>query len=146
MKRCLTVIAFLGFLTSYSFVLAAEGEDQRFDPKPVKSEPEIVKWVGNVKDEVVDHTTEHKHALKFVKKGDNEEFDIVDSPELVKLHHETEKNYLMEIEAEKTPRFLFWGGSLIVKKYKVLEETASIPHFDSIERASGIRKFRDGRL
>lgn len=89
------------------------------------SAPEIVKWVGTIQDNADSHTTEHKHELEFTRKDNGDSYDIVDSPELVKLHHETEKNYVVEIEAEKTPKFLFWGGNLIVKNFKVLEEASS---------------------
>jgi len=88
------------------------------------SAPEIVKWVGTVKDDADSHTTEHEHELEFTRKDNGDSYDIVDSPELVKLHHDTEKNYVVEIEAEKTSKFLFWGGNLIVKNFKVIEEAS----------------------
>ena len=102
----------------------------RFDRAPSNaSKPEIIKWVGEVRDNAASHTTEHEHALTFVKKDDGKTYDIVDSLALVKLHHETEKNYLVEIEAEKTPRFLFWGGNLVVSNYRVIGELGnSVPH------------------
>lgn len=145
MKNKFLAVVCLGLLTSYSSAFARGGDRAGFDRKPAKYEPEIVKWVGEIKDEDSDHTTEHNHSLEFVKKDDGKEYDVVDSPELVKLHHETEKNYLVEIEAEKTPRFLFWGGNLIVKNFKVLEETASVPHLAPIKRAANVREFRGGR-
>ena len=120
----------LGLLISTS-AFASRGDGRlldRSDRRPAKAEPEIVKWVGEIKDEAATHTTDHKHELKFVKKDDGKEYAVVDSPELVKLHHESEKNFLVEIEAEKTPRFLFWGGNLIVKNFKILEEGSSVPH------------------
>lgn len=92
-------------------------------------QPEIVDWVGEVKDDPASHNSDHDHDLEFVKKDDGESYDIVDSPELLNLHHTTGKNYLVRMEAEKTPRFLFWGGNLIVRKFDVLEETSeSLPH------------------
>ena len=145
MKNKILALVFLGLVTSYSAAFARGGDGSNFERRPAKSEPEIVKWVGEIKDEASDHTTEHGHSLEFVKKDDGKEYDIVDSPELVKLHHETEKNYLVEVEAEKTPRFLFWGGNLIVKNFKVLEETASVPHLAPIKRAANVREFRGGR-
>jgi hypothetical protein len=140
MKNKALALACLGLLTSYSSAFARGGDRAGFDRKPAKYEPEIVKWVGEIKDEASDHTTEHQHALEFVKKDDGKVYDIVESPELVKLHHETEKNYLVEIEAEKKPRFLFWGGNLIVKNFTVLEETASVPHLAPIKRTSSVRE------
>lgn len=87
-------------------------------------EPEIVKWAGTIKDKDGSHTTEHEHELEFTRKDNGDSYDIVDSPDLVKLHHETEKNYVVEIEAEKTPKFFFWGGHLIVKNFKVIEDAS----------------------
>lgn len=107
------------------------------------SAPEIVKWIGEISDSSSEHTTTHGHSLEFVNKETGNSYDIVDSPELVKLHHESEKNYLVEIEAEKTPRFLFWGNNLIVKNFKVLDETASVPHLPAPEPSQ--IKVRGGR-
>lgn len=121
---------------SYFFVLALVASSMNVyavhEPREAKnvppSPPEIVKWVGEISDSASDHTTLHGHKLEFKNRETGDTYNIVDSPKLVKLHHETEKNYLVEIEAEKTSRFLFWGGNLIVKNFKVLSETASVPH------------------
>lgn len=118
----LALIAVASLSVHSAFAIERDG-GPRFNREPsVKSEPEIVKWIGEVRDEPSSHTTNHEHELTFVKKDDGENYDIVDSPELVKLHHETEKNFLVEIEAEKTPRFLFWGGNLVVKNFRVINE------------------------
>lgn len=135
MKTKLISIVVLGILVTYSsaFGIKGRGRDSS-DRKPVISEPEIVKWIGEVKDDASSHTTRHEHELEFVKKDDGKEYDIVDSPDLQNFHHETGKNFLVEIEAEKTPKFLFWGGNLIVKNFKVLEETSDvIPHAKPLE-------------
>lgn len=108
-------------------VYASKEPCERRNAQPAAA-PKIVKWVGEISDSAADHTTLHGHKLKFKTRETGDTYDIVDSPELVKLHHETEKNYLVEIEAEKTSRFLFWGGNLIVKNFKVLGDTASVPH------------------
>lgn len=88
------------------------------------AEPEVVQWVGVVGDDVSSHDAGGKHELKFVKNEGGETYSIEDSPELNKLHNDTGKNYLVEIEAEKTSKFLFWGGNLIVKKFKVLGDAS----------------------
>ena len=116
------------FFVMQPFAAQAKGPSEHSFKKQ-KYVPEIVQWSGEVKDEPSSHTTEHKHELEFIKSGDGKTYDIVDSPELVKLHHESEKNFFVEIEAEKTPRFLFWGGNLIVRNFRVIRETSpSIPH------------------
>lgn len=91
---------------------------------------EMVKWTGTVKEDSGYHTPGHTygHDLTFVKQDDGESFDIVDSPELEKIHVQKDKNLLVEVEAEKTSQFLFWGGNLIVKNFTVVEELAEIPH------------------
>src|SRR3989338_3483475 len=87
--------------SSLNVYAARESRETRNNPP---SPPEIVKWVGEISDSESDHTTQHGHKLKFKNHETGDTYDIVDSPELVKLHHETEKNYLVEIEAEKTSR------------------------------------------
>lgn len=125
MKIRFQYIALLAFVTTFSLAYG-RGSVNR---KPIKYVPEMVSWLGEIKDEPSSHNTDHDHELRFVRKEDGEEFDIVDSPELVKLHHSTEKNYLVKVEAKKTPRFLYWGGNLVVKKFEVVEETSpAIPH------------------
>ena len=83
---------------------------------------------GEIKDDPSTHDSTHNHDLKFIQKDTGYSYQIK-SEELVKLHHETEKNYLVEVEAEKKLNFLFFGESLLVKKFKIIAETsASIPH------------------
>lgn len=88
----------------------------------------IVQWSGIVRGDSFYHTTNHKHQLEFIRDGDLNTFDIVDSPELVKLHHNSEKNLRIQLTGEITSRFLFWGGNLVVKSFKILEELENIPH------------------
>lgn len=108
------------------------------------SASETVKWTGIVKEEGGFHTTGHTfgHSLEFVRESDGKDFDIVDSAELENLHIQKEKNLLVEIEAQKTGKFLFWGGNLIVTNFKVLKELDDIPHR---ERARASNLDRGGR-
>jgi|JI10StandDraft_1071094.scaffolds.fasta_scaffold349488_2 hypothetical protein len=130
--------------SSLNVYASREGMGPREPRATQPSTPEIVKWVGEISDSASDHTTLHDHKLEFKNRETGKTYDIVDSPELVKLHHENEKNYSVEIEAEKTPRFLFWGGNLIVKNFKVLDETASVPHLAPRAPSSTGREFRGG--
>lgn len=99
---------------------------------------ETVTWSGIVKEEDGYHTVGHRfgHSLEFVKQDDGAKYDIVDSDELESLHIQKEKNLLVEITAEKTNRFLFWGGNLIVKNFKVLQELDDIPHREPVRTVS----------
>ena len=119
-------------LSGASFAYASET-----DAKSSTSDKKIVRWIGEVKDDYVelDHTTKHQHDLEFTNAETGKTYDLVDIDELVKIHCETEKNYLVEIEAELTPRVLFWGNNLIVKKFKILKETSQvIAHLEPQER------------
>lgn len=91
---------------------------------------------GEVSDDRFSHTTEHDHELTFKNQETGEVLKIVNSPSLVKLHHDTEKNYLIEAQVAKTPKILFWGGNLVVKNFRVIKETSdAIPH-NLVEKSS----------
>lgn len=85
-----------------------------------------VTWVGVISDEEFSHN-EHRHNLRFTRKSDGKSFDL-ESKSLMTLHHDKEKNFLVEVTGIKTPGFLFWGNNLIVKDFKVLGELESVPH------------------
>ncbi|MDZ4660138.1 MAG: hypothetical protein SGJ18_00830 [Pseudomonadota bacterium] len=110
-------------------------ESLLFRGKAVTESPtednEMVVWVGRIDDKNARHN-QHQHDLKFSKKDDGRSFDL-DSEGLTNLHHDTEKNYLVEIVAVKTPRFLFWGNDLKVRSFRVLEELEAVPHVNSNE-------------
>ncbi len=110
--------------------VAAEREAFRSEKgSHTRSEPAIVRWVGTVQDGSDTHTTNHEHELMFKRESDGETFAMQKNEELVKLHHETEKNLKIEIEGEVTPKFLFRGGNLIVKSFTLIEETGErVPH------------------
>ena len=91
-------------------------------------ENQTVKWTGSVYDKSSSHTSDHFHSLIFKNNETMEEFDIVDSENLSKLHHDTNKNFVAEVEGYITSKFLFWGGNLVVTSYKVLEESDAGPH------------------
>jgi hypothetical protein len=117
-------ILFLSFLITPTLAFPQKLEFwDRSEGRPLKNKfvPEIVTWIGQVKEEASSHATEHD--LKFIMLS-GKKYDIVDSPDIVKFRHETNKNYLVEIEAEKTPTFLFWGGKLVVKKFKIISESS----------------------
>lgn len=94
------------------------------------SASETVRWKGSISDSAQSHTTAHFHSLTFTRKDNGERYDIVDSPKLQKMHCENEGNYQLEIVAERTPSFLFWGNNLVVKDFKVVADAAvsRVPH------------------
>lgn len=129
--------ALVAFASSLNVYASNDGVPQSNLKTEQISAPETLKLVGEISDPASGHTTRHKHNLKIKNLETGESYKIVDSPELVKIHHENEKNYLVEIEAEVTSRFLFWGGNLTVKNFKVIDEIASVPHFPATEREFG---------
>lgn len=86
------------------------------------SEENTFKAIGKITESPSNHTTKHKHELQFVRLTDGETFDIVDSPELLKEHCESEKNSVVEVEGYRTGKFLFWGGNLVVTAFKVHDD------------------------
>jgi len=94
----------------------------------------MVTWTGYIESNGR-HTTKHDHSLEFVRKADGKTFDVVESPDLEKVHCERSKKLLVEINAERTPRILFWGNNLIVKNFKVLAELTELPHKKHIPRS-----------
>jgi|GEM_PF-2486947 len=123
-------------------IYASSGDQSQSNLKNEQtSASEVLKLIGEISDSDSVHTNLHKHKLEFKDNESGKSYYIVDSPELVKLHHENEKNYLVEIEAEKTSRFLFWGGNLIVKNFKVLNETVSVPHLQAVRVSLAEKEF-----
>ena len=113
-----------------------------FDNVEKKIEKTAMTRVGEIKDDSVEmsHTTRHRHNLEFIDKDTGKSYDVVDSPALEKIHCESGKNLLVEVEAELTPRVLFWGNNLIVKNFKILGETSDlIPHQEPRERVRADR-------
>lgn len=107
---------------------------------------ETVKWTGVLQEERGYHTPNHNngHELEFVRQDDKKSFDVVDSDNLLALHAEKDKNLLVEVEGELTPQFLFWGGNLKVKSFKVLSELDEIQHRDPPKRLRTQREFGGG--
>lgn len=96
------------------------------EPSTQTSSGETVTWIGSIGDDWDSHN-EHQHDLKFTRQNDGKSFDLESKP-LMTLHHERERNLLVEITAVRTPKFLFWGNNLIVKEFKVLKELETVPH------------------
>lgn len=116
----------LVLLLVISFSVNSYGRGAGRDYSPRKPN-EKVTWIGEVSDSPESHNTRHEHKLTFTRQDNGATYDIKESPELKKLHHETGKNYLMEIQAEIHP--YFFSEYLTVSNFKVLKETSGeIPH------------------
>lgn len=136
MKKLSILIVTIAIFSAQG-VLAGGYDDrgsERFDRKNTYK-PEIVSWTG-----VIHSVLDDEVDLEFVRSEDKEDFDIVDSPNLEKLDWKNHRSRLVKITAEKTPRFLFWGGSLIVKDFIVVKETGKFP-MPKRKTASADRRF-----
>ena len=133
MKKSILTLA-LAATTSLSFAGSLEAEEKN------KSK-NIVSWTGFVTADF-GHHTKHNHNMEFVRQSDGRSFDIVDSPELEKVHCESSKKLLVEVTAERTPKVLFWGNNLIVKNFKILNELEDLPHKKYIPRENTLRSDR----
>jgi len=72
-----------------------------------------------------------KVTLEFIDDETGKSFELEDAENLVALHCEKEKDFVVKITAEKETQFLFWGGDLKLKSFEILEERESTPHIRS---------------
>lgn len=111
---------------------------------------ESAKWTGVLQESKGYHSTNHtsEHSLVFVSNETGKTFEVEDNQELISSHIEKDKKLLMEAEGEVTSRFLFWGGNLIIKNYKILEDLEPIVHYDPTYRPKKTQEFhgRQGRF
>ena len=134
LNKISSFLLFLVFSSSLQSQAKLRDRDFLFDRNKKEDRVyEKVKWIGYIEADA-GHTTKHYHDVRFVKKSNNQGFDIINSPMLEKAHCASEKRLLVEIEAERTPKFLFWGNNLIVKKFKILKELEAEPHKKEISR------------
>lgn len=107
---------------------------QRKTPTPL-----IIKWEGLI------HSTDSDEInLEFIRRVDQKSFDIEPASELESLDWKDHKARVVSLTAELTPRFLFWGGNLVVKDYKIKEVRQYSPRTPdrSIARFHGVSERR----
>lgn len=66
--------------------------------------------------------------LELIESETGESYSISEPGELKAMHCSKEKDLLVQMKAERTPKFLFWGGNLKVQSFEILEELESQPH------------------
>lgn len=133
-------IVSIAFLITVASSITAQAQAERIEREPrdrgqrsaqetKETAPGVVRWRGTLQDDSSSHTTEHEHRLRFVRHDDQKVYDMEIGPELARIHHETEKNLIVEVEVERTSRFLFWGGNLVVRRFTILGSAGeAIPH------------------
>ncbi len=102
---------------------------------------EKVTWLGKIQDDESEHDQSHEHKLSFIRQENGKAYDV-QIPELRQMHHETDKNFLVEIQGEVTPKFLFWGGNLILRSVRILQKLDGPPHHEVRTRFRDRERFR----
>ncbi len=114
---------FLILFTQVPQAFSNEGSlDRMRQAEPASVAQEIQKLTGVVRCQEYSHGSTHDCDLEIVEDSTGNQMDIVESPDLLKRHCQNDRELRVSLTAEKTPRFLFWGGNLKVKNFEILEE------------------------
>lgn len=132
MKTTLSLLILISLMSATSFARPGGAERPPRSSRPY--EPEIVNLTGVIKSKP--HQQSCDPDLKFIVKETDEVYALSNVEELKKLHCSKEKDLVIQLKAEKVPRFLFWGGDLKVISFEVLHEQESESHILSEERQS----------
>ncbi|MBK9294519.1 MAG: hypothetical protein IPM57_08750 [Oligoflexia bacterium] len=135
MKTKFVVLCVLTLLPLTSFARPGGGGMERSQRSEKPYEPEIVNFTGIVKSKP--HQAQSCDSdLKFTVNGSGDVYVLSNGEELKKLHCSKEKDLVIQLKAEKMPRFLFWGGDLKVISFEVLNEQEPEGHILPEERQS----------
>lgn len=88
-------------------------------------------WVGVVRDADGFHTNDHNssHSLTFTRNTDGKTFKISkDYSDLTPKHLSSEHTLLVKMDGYVTPRFLFFGGNLVVENAEILKQVDPVQH------------------
>lgn len=120
------------FILTSAFVLNANAEPRElirptnFDKK-IPYSPEVLDLKGIVRSDG-SHASDCNIDLELVVQDSGKIYSISDPGELAALHCTKEKNFSVTMKAERTPKFLFWGGNLKVQSFEIIEELEAQPH------------------
>ncbi len=138
-NKVTVLLAAVVLMTTSTPSFAREGGDREplsWSRSKTEWKPEIVNYEGLVRCKEKPEDSATTCDMEFVR-NDGETFDLEDSPALVSLHCQNHNRDLkVNLEAEKTPRFLFWGGNLITKHFQVTGEVPAKDDLGSREPAS----------
>lgn len=146
MKHFVYIFALIFSLTISAYAEPRGGaRDLDFDTS-TKYVPKILELKGIVKSDGT-HKEDCDVDLELVESETNKIHSISEPGELSQLHCAKEKDFLVSMKAERTPKFLFWGGNLKVQEFQVLEELESQPHIqakdynkDTFDRGAASRR------
>lgn len=99
---------------------------------------------GVVFDDSNSHDDRHEHILKFKDNTTGEVYSLAHNQGLLDMHHNSERNVMVELKGEIKSKFIIWGQELVVKEYKVLQEVGEkIPHKKYNESSKDLRSFQN---
>lgn len=127
-------------------VAEAEPQNDRWDfpsQKESKIEREQIQIKGILLPEK-HQKGEKNFSIQFVSLDGTQKYDVTNSPEITNLIQENESSYIVKINGELTPKFLFWGGDLVIKSFEILGKKPAPPHLVMSSSARG-RIFEGGR-
>lgn len=145
MKQFVYIFALISTLTITANAESRGGIRSSDYGTKTKYVPEILELKGVVKSDG-NHEKNCGVDLELVESETGKTYSISEPKELAQLHCEKEKDFLVSMKAERTPKFLFWGGSLKVQEFQLLEELEAQPHIQaqnnrqpSFDRGAGRR-------
>ncbi len=140
-----TVLILIFAISTPIISAQAEPQNDRWDypsQKEFETKREQVQLEGILLPE------EHKKGeedfdIEFVSADGTHKYDVSDSPEVTNLIRKNESSYIVKIDGELTPRFLFWGGDLVVKSFEILGKRPAPSHL--VVSSSTRDRFPEGR-
>lgn len=109
--------------TSNSFARSNSGSSNPKFHKPILKK---VQWKGSFRcEEKVHeglHRSDHECELEFVNAENEEVWSVKPRPELLSLHQKYGGPVNAEVEALSSPRYLFGGANIEIKKITIIEQ------------------------
>ena len=130
MKHFICIFALISTLTLTANAEAIGDHRSSDFRSKIKYIPEILELKGIVKSDG-NHQTDCDVDLELVETETGKTYSISEPGELAQLHCSKENDFLVTLKAERTSKFLFWGGNLEVQGFQVLEELETQPHIQT---------------
>src|SRR5690606_24867066 len=117
----------------------ARGFDRHDHSIHEKREPKLVNAEGNAMCENETHQSPDDCELKFIRLSDREEFEIVDSPALLKAHmQDHNKKLKASLKGKIVLSAIFHDDHLRVSDFEILAAEDSLPK-DLLTESKGVK-------
>jgi hypothetical protein len=140
----LTSLTILIFSAPVAVGTINERPDLDFYRKKPQTNGKTVKWIGETSCMPSSHNTRHNHQLIFKGQLTGIKYNL-QSDRISKIHCESSKNLLVEIQANKPETFLFGKPTIKEKSFRMLNFLGEegYDHVTPVPR--GISAMRDRR-